>query len=361
MAGAAPEYTRPLGALRQGDTDRYGGKSASLGELIGAGVAVPPGFAVSTEAFEAFVADAGLEGTIEQALADLAPDDIAALATASATIDGAMRAAPIPDAVRDAVSRSYEELEQAVGDSGPAVAVRSSARGEDSEEATFAGQQDTFLWIRGVEDVAGAIRDCWASLFSPTAISYRARLGPRAQPPAMGVAVQLMVDAEASGVMFTCNPVSGDPSMIAINACWGLGLAVVGGEVTPDDYLISKVTGEVVRERLGQKQLQYLPSPSGHGTVAVEVPAELQSARCIDASQIELLVALGKRLERHFGGHQDIEWALARSAVAGERMFVLQTRPVTTVAPPPAATEPPRSALSLVMSTFGAPPRPGGG
>src|SRR5205085_2381910 len=136
--------------------------------------------------------------------------------------------------------------------------------GEDSEEATFAGQQESYLWIRGVDAVCNAVRDCWGSLYTPGAVSYRSRLGS-ADDVAMGVTVQAMVDAEVSGVMFTCNPLSGDRSVVAINASWGLGLAVVGGEVTPDDYLLSKVTGEIVRATVSDKSVEYLPDPDGHG------------------------------------------------------------------------------------------------
>ena len=157
------------------------------------------------------------------------------------------------DAVRDEVARRYAELAEEAGIDEPPVAVRSSALGEDSQDATFAGQQETYLWVRGADHVCDAVRDCWVSLYSPPAMTYRARLGQAPGEPAMGVAVQLMVDAEVSGVMFTCNPVSGDPSMVAVNASWGLGLAVVGGEVTPDDYLVSKVTREVVREHVHAK------------------------------------------------------------------------------------------------------------
>ena len=148
------------------------------------------------------------------------------------------------------------------GEDEPPVAVRSSALGEDSEEASYAGQQETFLWVRGVEHVCDAVRDCWASLYTPHAISYRAALGGDAET-AMGVAVQLMVDAEVSGVLFTCNPVTGDPSIVAVNASWGLGIAVVSGELTPDEYLVSKVTGEVVRRTVSEKDVEYVPDAAG--------------------------------------------------------------------------------------------------
>jgi len=207
--------------------------------------------------------------------------------------------------------------------------------------------------VRGVEHVCDAVRDCWVSLYSPPAISYRLRLGDPARPPAMGVTVQLMVDAEVSGVMFTCNPVSGDPSMVAINASWGLGLAVVGGEVTPDDFLVSKVTGELVREHVHSKHVQYVPDAGGSGAVRVSVAEERRDVRCLDEPAIERLVEVGRRVERYFGSRQDIEWALARGDQ--QELFVVQARPVTAVAK---RSEKPKaqSAMSLIMSTFGAAP-----
>jgi pyruvate, water dikinase len=327
------DYTRPLQQLSRSDEPSFGGKSSNLGELLAAEIPVPPGFAISKAAYEAFVREAGLQETI---------------ASASPAIGDAMRAAPIPDDVRAEVSEQYARL----GDDVP-VAVRSSAVGEDTAEATFAGQQETYLWVRGADSVCDAVRGCWASLYSPTAISYRARLGQADAPPAMGVTVQLMVDAEVSGVMFTCNPVSGDPSMVAVNASWGLGLAVVGGEVTPDDYLVSKVTGEVVREHVHAKDVEYVPDPADGGTVRVEVPNERREVACLDHTALAQLIEVGKRVERHFGSHQDVEWAMARGG-DGE-LFVVQARPVTGLAKKPEKPKP-ASAMSLIMSTFGAGP-----
>jgi pyruvate,water dikinase len=263
-----------------------------------------------------------------------------------------MRSAPVPDSLRNEVGERYSRLGQSVGDSEPPVAVRSSALGEDSQEATFAGQQESYLWVRGVDPVCDAVRDCWVSLYSPPAITYRARLGAAAGEPAMGVAVQLMVDAEVSGVMFTCNPVSGDPSMVAINASWGLGLAVVGGEVTPDDYLVSKVTREVVREQVQAKEVEYVPDAEGRGAVRVEVAEERRELPCLDAAAVETLVDVGRRVERHFGSAQDVEWAIARGGELPSNLFVLQSRPVSTSR---RSEKPkPASAMSLLMGTFGA-------
>jgi pyruvate,water dikinase len=286
---------------------------------------------------------------ISSVLSGVAADDLDGIGHASHSISEAMRFAPVPETVRRQIADGYAQL----GDESPPVAVRSSAVGEDSQDATFAGQQETYLWVRGAEHVCDAVRDCWMSLYGPPAISYRLRLGNAAHPPAMGVTIQLMVDAVVSGVMFTCNPVSGDPSMVAINASWGLGLAVVGGEVTPDDYLVSKVTREVVRERVHAKDVQYVPGPDGNGAVRTQVPVQQRDARVLERLDLERLVDLARRIERHFGCHQDIEWALPRGEERG--VFVVQTRPVTAVAKKPPKPEG-QSAMSLIMSTFGAGP-----
>jgi pyruvate, water dikinase len=325
-------YTRSLDQLRREDESSFGGKSASLGELLAAEIPVPPGFALSTAAYASFAA--------QPAVADaISGGDALAIAEA-------MRSAPVPTEVADEIARAYDAL------GSPPVAVRSSALGEDSEEATFAGQQETLLWVRGTDQVCEAVRDCWISLYSPTAVAYRARLG-RDHEAAMGVTVQEMVDAEVSGVMFTCNPVSGDPSMVAVNASWGLGLAVVGGEVTPDDYLVSKVTREVVRAQVNDKQHEYVPDPDGGGAVRREIDGERRTARCLDEPALAALVDAAKRVERHFGSRQDIEWAIARGTSAPDGLYLLQSRPVTGVEGPKPKPAP-SSAIAAVMNTFGA-------
>jgi pyruvate,water dikinase len=327
-------YTRPLSELRRDDAGEFGGKSANLGDLLAAEIPVPAGFALDARAYRDFVRETGLDGTIAAALAGT-PDH------ASKAIGEAMRFAPLPDSLQG-------ELEQRYGALGePPVAVRSSALGEDSREASFAGQQESFLWIRGLEQLCDAVRDCWASLYTPRAIFYRRQLDQPTE--AMGVTVQHMVDAEVSGVLFTCNPVSGDPSMIAINASWGLGISVVGGETTPDDYLVSKVTGEVVRRTVSSKEVEYVPDEAGRGTVRREVPRGRRDEPCLDEAQLATLVDVGRRIERHFGSRQDVEWAIGRDGT----LLVLQARPVTTA--PPGGQKLSGSALSLVMSTFGVP------
>jgi pyruvate,water dikinase len=266
------------------DAAEFGGKSANLGDMIAAGLPVPPGFAIAASAYR--------EGW--------------------------------SDALRDELAARFFELGE------PPVAVRSSALGEDTAQATAAGQQETYLWVRGVEPICQAVRDCWDSLHSERAVAYRAQMGGEA---AMGVTVQKMVDAEVSGVLFTCSPVTGDASMVAVNASWGLGTAVVGGETTPDDWLLSKVTGEIVRQTVNAKEIEH--TPEGHR----EVEPERREVPCLDA---------GRRAERHFGSHQDVEWAIERGSGT---LHVLQARPVTALKEAPKVA---RSAISLVMETFGA-------
>jgi len=195
-------------------------------------------------------------------------------------------------------------------------------------------------------ELCEAVLNCWASLDAERAVAYRAHVG--ATDAAMGVTVQKMVDAEVSGVMFTCNPVSGDPSMVAVNASWGLGLAVVGGETNPDDYLVSKVTGEVVRRTINSKEIEYVVEPGGRGTARVQVPSDRREAACLDDTRLAELVALAKRIERHFGSHQDIEWSIERQTGA---LYALQARPVTAERDAPTVSG---SAISLVMDAFGA-------
>jgi pyruvate,water dikinase len=345
-------HTRLLDELRRSDEPEFGGKSANLGELLAAEIPVPPGFAIGAEAFRSFVRTSGLDGTIAAALERAITGDVDTLSAASKAIDEAMRFAPLSDSLRDEIAVRYEGLARTTGQTEPPVAVRSSALGEDSEDASHAGQQESFLWVRGVEHVCDAVRDCWVSLYSPPAISYRATQGVVGDA-AMGVTVQLMVDAEVSGVLFTCNPVSGDPSMVAVNASWGLGLAVVGGDVTPDDYLVSKVTGEVVRQRVSSKHHEYVPDAAGRGTVRLEVSEERRDEPCLGEAELGALVELAKRIQRHFDSHQDVEWAFGRGQSLPQSLRVLQARPVTTVRNP--TTVPSTSALSLVLGSLGAP------
>jgi pyruvate,water dikinase len=326
--------TSALRDLRRSDEERFGAKSALLGELIAGEIPVPPGFAIASDAYLAAVEGIDLDGRD--------PEECAR----------AIRELAVPDQLRTEIGGRYEQLAALADEEEPPVAVRSSAIGEDSEEATFAGQQETYLWVRGVDGICRAVRDCWASLYGAEAVSYRAEMADEDAVPAMGVTVQLMVDAAVSGVMFTCNPVTGDPSTIAVNASWGLGLAVVGGEVTPDEYRVSKVTQEILSQSIGPKEVEYVPDPSGSGATKCEVPAERRDAACLGEEQLAALAGVGRRVEDHLGAHQDIEWAIARGG-EGE-LFMLQARPVTVKPAEGSQQDASRSAMDRIWSTFGA-------
>jgi pyruvate,water dikinase len=315
-----------LRALTLSDRPHVGGKAASLGELLQADIPVPPGFAILTAAFEAFLTAADPDAALRARVGGLDPADHEAIAAASAEIRSRVESAPLPADLHRDVVHAYRGLGGASGDLP--VAVRSSATCEDSAEASFAGMQDTFLWVRGADQVVDRVRACWGSLFSTESISYRLRLGLPEEALGMAVVVQQMVDARCSGVMFTRSPTSGDRSVVTIEASWGLGSCIVSGEVTPDHYVVSKVTGEITKRTVAHKTMQHVPDPGG-GVNAVAVDADRQTIPCLEDGEILALAALARRVERHYGSAQDIEWALARPAGTDDGIFLLQSRPET--------------------------------
>ena len=303
-----------------GDRLGVGGKGASLGELARAGIAIPGGFVVTTAAFNAFLENLDPRGEIRAAVAALDADDIDALSRRCEEIRGRIRAAALPGDLRRAVTAACDEL-----GGGEPVAVRSSATSEDSEEASFAGLQDTYLWVRGAEQVLKQLRACWASLYNDESVSYRLRRGIAEEQLAMGVVVQRMVDARCAGVMFTRSPTSGDRSVVCLEGSWGLGSGLVSGEVTPDRYVVNKITGEITRRDVAVKTLAHVPRPEG-GVAVEEVPAERQASPCLSDEEIRRLVDCARRVEAHYGCPQDIEWAVARES--GD-ILLLQSRPET--------------------------------
>jgi pyruvate, water dikinase len=315
------------------DVPAAGGKGASLGELMRAGIDVPDGFVVTTEAFRTAVAALDLGSRV----AALDPTDDQAIAAACAELLATVEAAPLPPEVVEAVTAGYTRLAAERGEVDLPVAVRSSATSEDSAEASFAGLQDTYLWVRGAHSVLHHVRRCWASLYSVESVSYRLRRKIPETDLAMAVVVQQMVGARSSGVMFTRSPLTGDRSVIAIDASWGLGSAVVSGDVTPDSFVVSKVTGEISRRTVSTKTRWHQPDPNGAGVVESDVPAELRTAPSISDEEIAELAAIARRVEAHYGCPQDIEWAVSRTAPPGQSILLLQSRPETVWAEKDAA------------------------
>ncbi len=326
--------------LGQGALAVAGGKAANLGELLRAGLPVPPGFCVTTAAYREVARDASVRAAIERLMA-VAIGDPAGLAAGAMAVREALLAAPVPEAIRTACADAYAGLGAEV-----VVAVRSSATAEDLPDASFAGQQDTLLGVRGAAAVLVAIRRCWASLFSERAVAYRAPRGIAPDAVELAVVVQVLVPASVAGVLFTADPVSGRRHRAVIDASPGLGEAVVSGAVNPDHFEVEG--GVVVLRRIGDKRVRIDASVLADGvsgTRQVEVAAS--EAPCLSDPELHTLVALGQKIVGHFGAPQDIEWALD----ADRRPAILQSRPITTLYPiPPEAPMEPELAVYLNFS-----------
>jgi pyruvate,water dikinase len=232
--------------------------------------------------------------------------------------------APLPADLQQEIRDAYGRL----GESGspPSVAVRSSATTEDAADASFAGLQDTYLWVPEADSVMHKIRSCWASLYSLESLSYRRRHEIAEPTVAMAVVVQTMVDARTAGVMFTRSPVSGDRSVIAIEGTWGLGSALVSGEVTPDRWVVAKITGEISVRDISDKAIRHAQSPVG-GVEELQVEQSLRREPCLSDEELQSLRAIGRQVERHYGRPQDIEWAVDRHTQ--QIILLLQSRPET--------------------------------
>lgn len=343
------DFLRWFEAIKLTDRPSVGGKGASLGELTSAGIHVPPGFVVTTSAFERFLKANDAEGSIRKAIGALRGKDMETVKTATADIRERVRTMPFPDDLASEVGEAYGKLCE--GAEHAAVAVRSSATSEDSAEASFAGLQDTYLWLRGAEDVIQAIRDCWASLYSNESVSYRLRFDMPEDQVAMGVVVQRMVRSRSSGVMFTRSPTTGDRSVIAIEGSWGLGSCIVSGEVTPDTFLVNKVTGEIRNRVISDKARQHIPDFDKGGVLDIEVEPDKRSAPCVSDEELGELAKIGKSVERHYGSPQDIEWSIDQSGA----VYLLQSRPETVWANKDAkpVVETKSTAMDHVFAAFG--------
>src|SRR5215475_12666115 len=316
------------------DSAAVGGKGASLGSLARVGVAVPDGFVVTSGAFTVSLDALDPGGSLRAQIEALGPEDLAAIARVTAAVRERFATAPLPAPVASAIADAYAAL----GDANPDVAVRSSATMEDSAAASFAGLQDTYLGVAGADSVLNNVRQCWASLYNDESVAYRRRLRMSETGHAMAVVVQRMVRPRAAGVMFTRSPVTGDRSVVAIEGTWGLGSALVSGDVTPDSFVISKITGEITGRRVSSKgQMHTLGGfprgtwgagalhagesgvappgqqqsiSNGLGVSVADTPPDLRDRACLTDDEIRALASIGGRVEAHYGTPQDIEWAV---------------------------------------------------
>jgi len=338
-----------FGEIGLADRGQVGGKGASLGELTRAGISVPPGYIVRTAGFERFLAALEREAPVRTAVAALEPHDLEAITACSRALRRRIEASALPPEVLADLAAAHERL---VGTDGEQpVAVRSSATCEDAAEASFAGLQDTYLWTRGLAETVRRVRSCWGSLYSVESISYRLTQRFPEEQVAMAVVVQIMVEARTSGVMFTRSPTTGDRSVVTIEAAWGVGSAVVGGEVTPDRWVLGKITGEISVRDISDKHIQHVAAAAG-GIEAVEVSEERRRVPCLSDEELQRLRELARRIERHYGRAQDIEWAIDRASGA---LLLLQSRPETVWSAKDAApvARPQQDPLMHLMSVFG--------
>jgi pyruvate, water dikinase len=347
-------YTLRFEDCRQDDLARVGGKCASLGELLEAGLPVPPGFAVTTEAFTELLAADGLGARIHAELVGLDTADVDALAVLSDRLRAAIEAARVPQPAEQAIREGYRALEEVTGIPDLPVAVRSSATAEDLPGASFAGQQDTYLWVVGAESLLEHVKRCWSSLYTARAIAYRHDNGFAHEQVLMSVAVQKMVRARAAGVAMTLNPANGDRSKIVIDASFGLGETVVGGLVTPDNFVIDKVILDVVKRTISPKHVELVPDLKARCVVERPIEAERRLEPSLALDEVKAVARLAKEAERHYGCPQDVEWALDDKAGGTRQVVLLQSRPETVwsqraLGPAPARYE---TGLAGVLSTL---------
>ena len=307
--------------------ERLGGKCTSLAIMTSAGAPVPPGFAITTDAFDAVMRQTTLSGHIRRVLDGLDLDDTAEVDRRSARVRELILTQEVPEDVRDETIAAYNALMAHCGGEVP-VAVRSSATAEDLPDASFAGQQDTYLWVTGQKDVLQKVRECWASLYTARAITYRAANEIPDEGLSMAVAVQKMVNSRTSGVAMTIDPKNGDRSKIVIDSSWGLGELVVSGEVTPDNFLIDKVLLQVIERIISDKHEELVPT--GRGTVARrEVDEIRRTSASLSDEEIVAVARLAKSAEKHYGSVQDVEWAIDADLPDGQNVLLLQSRPET--------------------------------
>lgn len=320
------QYIQMLTELDQNDLPLAGGKGANLGALTKAGLPVPPGFCITTRAYLHFVEANRLQARILEMVESVQPDQLDSLESTATAIRSLFEAGTMPEAIADDLAAAYAQAAAADGSPTP-VAVRSSATTEDLPELSFAGQQETYLNVLGIDALQQAVVRCWASLWTARAIGYRARSAIDPAEVALAVIVQQMIQSESSGVLFTANPLTGKRTETVIDAAFGLGEALVSGLVEPDHYVVDAKSGRILEKSLGAKALSIRSVPGG-GTQTIHAEASREQA--LPDEQILALSSLGQQAAWHFGAPQDLEWAWA-----GGQLYVLQSRPITSLFPLP--------------------------
>jgi len=316
------KYAELLHDVSQKDFSRVGGKGANLGEMIKVGLPVPEGFVLLTGSYKRFVISNNINIEIENLLIEVDNNNQEKLETASLKIQKLFEQGEIPRDVLAEIDRAYKEI------GSPEAAVRSSATAEDLPGTSFAGQYDTFLNVKGKDKLYEYVKKCWASLWNARALSYRLKQNIDNTGLAHGVVVQKLINAEKSGILFTANPVNGRRDLMLLNSSWGLGETIVGGDVTPDQWIVDKKNRQIMEENIAIKEVMTVRKETG--TELVDVPIEKREIATLNQDEVFTLLELGEKTEEHFGSPQDIEWAFYES-----KFYLLQTRPITTLHPMP--------------------------
>ncbi|MFQ6050877.1 MAG: phosphoenolpyruvate synthase [Candidatus Hydrothermarchaeota archaeon] len=319
------DFIKWLEDLTKEDIPLVGGKCANLGELSAKiKVPVPPGFAVTAKAFEYFIKKTGIGEEIYRTIEEADITDLDELNKAAGKAREIIETTPMPDEIKEAIVKAYEELRKKTKDKNLLVAVRSSATAEDLPGASFAGQQDTYLNVTG-EDLLEKVQKCWGSLFTPRATMYRVEKGFRHEDVLISVAVQQMVNSRSAGVMFTLEPTTGERDKILINSGWGLGEAIVSGKITPDEFLVDKNTLKILKKDIAKKTTQFQMDPATGETKHIPVEDDKQEKPSLTDEEVITIAKYGKQIEDHYGVPQDIEWAIDQN----NNIYILQSRPET--------------------------------
>lgn len=311
--------------LTSDDVDIAGGKGASLGEMIKAGLPVPPGFAVTAQAYGKFVEEVGIIDEMNELLDEVDVDDSKALSETGEKVRNKILEAEMPEDIREDIKEAYRELCDRSGEE-VLVAVRSSATAEDMPDASFAGQQETYLNVQGEEELVEYVQKCWASLFTDRAIFYREKNDYAHDDVLISVPVQKMVNSEKAGVLFTSHPSTGNRDQVVIEGNWGLGETVVSGSVTPDTYTVDKESGEILNVTIGSKEEYITRDPETGETKERATSSEKREAQVLDEEDTKILAELGRKVEDHYGRPQDVEWA-----EEDDEIYLVQSRPITVL------------------------------
>ncbi len=325
IATATQTAVRFFDQLSRADVAWAGGKGANLGEFTAAGIPVPSGFVVGAPAYAAFIEETGLRGRLGERLAGLDVDDSKALADVTAELREEIRATPIPGWIADRGGRGVRAAARRRREDAP-VAVRSSATAEDTEAASFAGMNETYLNVRGTEALLDSLRDCWASLFGARTVFYRAKRGFSQADMDIAVVVQSQIASTRSGVMFTIDPAAGRTDRLVIEGSFGLGEAVVSGSVSPDRYVVDKESLTALIREVHTKEL-VIEGVAGGGTITRETRPDEANAPVLSDVEVRQVAELGRRIEQHYGAPQDTEWAFDTDG----NVHMLQSRPVTSI------------------------------